>query len=170
MASDKLQRIFEYRVLLARKEDLSITLDPEEREHLTRLREQLRTGVPQLDARDVYTLVTDTWPVQMALAGRFVTGTVRNASGGGFAIETADPPALGDTVVLQIASEQQGMEYTFPGTVIWRVVRGTPSVGVAFAGIATKAPIGRFSGVYAKDETPVELQDAAAAAAKRNAG
>lgn len=166
MAADKLQRIFEYRVLLARREDLRITLDSEEQEHLTRLHEQLRTSVPQLDARDVYTLVTEPWPVQMALAGRFVTGTVRNASGGGFAIETADPPALGETVVLQVTSAQHGAEYTFPATAIWRVVRGTPSVGVAFAGTPTKAPIGRFSGVYAKDEVPA----AAVEAAKRHAG
>lgn len=167
MAADKLQRIFEYRVLLARREDLSITLNSEEQDLLKRLQEQLRTGVPQLDARDVYTLVTDSWPVQMALAGRFVHGTVRNASGGGFAIETPEPPSLGDTVVLQIASETQGVEYTFPGTVIWRVVRGTPSVGIAFAAIPTKAPSGRFSGVYAKEEVPVAVQDAADAASRR---
>jgi hypothetical protein len=166
MASDKLQRIFEYRVLSARREDLRITLDDEEAQQLTRLREQLRQGVPQLDARDVYTLVPVPWPVQLALAGRFVTGVVRNASGGGVAVETADPPALGETVVLQVANETQGIEYTFPATVIWRVVRGTPSVGLQFTGTPTKTAVGRFSGVYAKDEGPAETQEAA----ERHAG
>ena len=166
VAADKLQRIFEYRALLARRTDLRITLNEEEQHELARLQEQLRGGVPRIDARDVYTLVIDPWPAQLALAGRFVTGVVRNASGAGLAIETASPPALGEKVVLQVANGQQNAEYTFPATVLWRVVSGTPSVGLAFHGVPTKAPIGRFSGVYAKDEVPAEV----AAAAKRNAG
>ena len=77
MAADKLPRIFEYRVLLARREDLRITLDPDEQEQLTRLREQLRGGVPQIDGRDVYTLVADPWPVQLALAGQIGRASCR---------------------------------------------------------------------------------------------
>lgn len=153
----KLERIFEYRVLLAKQGDLQNPLTATEQARLERLAGQLPGGVPSADDRNPYTLLSTPLPVQYIVGGRFGNGTARNATGDGMAIVAQNLPELGQRLILHVKQPQLGTEYTFPGRVISRVVKGVTSMGVAFDGLPTQHQArGRASGVFRTDQTPSE--------------
>jgi hypothetical protein len=148
--AEKLKRIFEYRVLLSKTQKRQPDLDPDERLRLDRLGQQLPLTAPALDDRDPYTMLGEPLPVEFALEGRFATGSLRNASGGGLAIATAQPPALGQPLVIHVQDRKRAVVYSFPGRVVSRVLSGTPGMSVAFDGVPnqTKIAASMSSGVW----------------------
>jgi hypothetical protein len=154
--SKKLERIFEYRVLLAKARELAIPLTPDEEARLDRLGQQLPTAVPPLDDRDPYTLVSEPLPAEFVQSGRFQPCTIRNASGGGLALATVDPPVLDQRLLVHARDPRRPVEYTFPARVVSRVVRGVCGMSVAFEGLPTMRTFGgRASGVWStEDATP----------------
>jgi hypothetical protein len=154
---EKLARIFEYRVLNAKHRELQIPLSASEQARLSRLRQQLPDRVPGLDERDVATLLPEPLPAHFVAAGHFGSGTVRNASGVGLAIATfAEPPVLGQRLILHVQDPSQAIEYTFPCRVVVRVVKGTASMGVAFEGVPSQTHAGQNSGVWRSDAVTPE--------------
>lgn len=167
--AEKLERIFEFRVLLSKAHELQIPLTAQELARLERLKHQLPTGVPSCDERDPYTLLATPLPAQYVCGGRFGAGTVRNASGGGLAIATAQPPELGQRLIVHVREANHDIEYTFPGRVVVRVIKGITSVGVAFEGVPSQNRVaGRGSGVWRADETPTGNPNAPRDPGERN--
>lgn len=156
----KLERIFEFRVLHAKERDLQIPLTAQEEARLTRLQEQLPSRVPSVDDRDPFTLLTTPLPVNFTQAGKFGSGTLRNASAGGLAVATVElPPELGQRVIVHVQETLHGLEYSFPCRVISRVVKGVMAMGLVFEGVPSQARIdGKRSGVWRADQdlTPVD--------------
>lgn len=151
--AEKLERIFEYRVLLSKAHELQIPLSPHEKARLARLQQQLPSEVPALDDRDAYTLLATPLPAQYVCGGRFGAGSVRNVSGGGLAIITSDPPELGQRLIVHVREVQHGIEYTFPCRIIARVLKGVPAIGVAFEGVPNLTRLGgHSSGVWRTEE------------------
>lgn len=159
MVADKIERIYQYRVLMATRDQHQIPLDESSRQRLERLSGQLARGVPQLDDRDPYTLLTVPLPVQFIVGGSFGAGVVHNASADGLAIATEEAPPLGVRVLVHVKEPTHGVEYTFPCRVVARVVKGRRSMGVAFEGMPTQSRVGgRRSGVWRSDATPTEAR------------
>jgi hypothetical protein len=154
--SKKLERIFEYRVLLSKARELGIPLTPDEEARLDRLGQQLPTAVPPLDERDPYTLLSEPLPAEFVQSGRFQACTVHNASGAGLALVAIEPPVLGQRLLVHVRDPRRPVEYTFPARVISRVVRGVSGMSVAFEGLPTQRTFaGRTSGVWpAEEATP----------------
>ncbi len=151
--AEKLERIFEYRVLLSTARELGIPLSDEESARLDRLGQQLAPGVPPLDDRDPYTLLPEPMPAEYVHAGRFQPCTVHNAAAGGLALVATEPPVLGQRLLLHVRDARRPLEYTFPARVVSRVVRGLSGMSVAFEGLPTQRPlVGRSSGVWPTDE------------------
>jgi hypothetical protein len=68
------------------------------------------------------------------------------------AVITAEPPVLGQRLVVRIEDPMHGIEYVFPARVISRVVKGLPAMGVAFEGVPSQVRLGnRNSGVWRND-------------------
>lgn len=151
---EQLDGIYEIRMLLAREGELQIPLNDVEAARLARLERAFGRRVPSLDERDAATWLSTPIPVQFTAQGTYGSGMVRNLSGGGMAIVTAEPSALGSRLVLRIADQSHGVEYVFPGRVISRVVKGLTAMGVAFEGVPSQARLGsRTSGVW-RPEAP----------------
>ncbi|HEX2676466.1 MAG TPA: PilZ domain-containing protein [Polyangiales bacterium] len=154
---DKLERIFEYRVLYAKERELQIPLSTQEASRLERLRHQLPSRVPSVDDRDPFTLLTTPLPVQFVAAGRFGAGVLRNASAVGLAVATGEPPELGQRLIVHVQEPLHGLEYTFPCRVVSRVVKGITSMGLVFEGVPSQTRIGgRSSGVWRQDTSPMD--------------
>jgi hypothetical protein len=151
--TDKLRPIFEYRVLLSRSRELGIPLTDAEATRLRRLTEQLPAGVPTLDAHDAHAPPPEALAAECLQGGRFLPCTLRNAGADGMALAVADPPALGQRLLVQLCDADGLVEYAFPGRVVSRVERGLAGIGVAFEGMPTRRALaGRPSGVYGFDE------------------
>jgi hypothetical protein len=157
----RLEKIFEYRVLLSKARELGIPLSAEEEARLDRLGQQLPQSVPALDDRDTQTRLSEALPAEFVQAGRFQACTLRNASGAGFAMAAVEPPALGQRLLVHVRSPFGPIEYTFPARVVSRVVRGVAGMGVAFEGLPTQRALGgRASGVFTtEDATPTSRVD-----------
>jgi len=154
---DKLDRIFEYRVLLTKRDELNIPLSASECARLERLKGQLATEVATLDDRDPFTMLATPLPAQFVIDGQFKGGVVRNVSAAGLAVVTAEPPELGRALILHVSEPAHGIEYTFPCRVVSRVLSGVTSIGLAFEGVPTQTRVGgRRSGVWRSDPTPTE--------------
>ncbi|HEX7480050.1 MAG TPA: PilZ domain-containing protein [Polyangiales bacterium] len=154
---EKLERVFEYRVLHSKERELQIPLSAQEASRLERLRSQLPERVPCVDDRDAFTRLTTPLPVQYVAAGRFGAGLLRNASAAGLAIATAEPPELGQRLIVHVQEPLHGLEYTFPCRVVSRVVKGTTSMGLVFEGVPSQTrSSGSASGVWRSDLTPIE--------------
>src|SRR5688500_2335942 len=128
-----LDMIYEYQLLRTKEERLQIPLDDEERARVIGL-ERLLVGdpPPRGEARRKTPRLLEPLPVQFTLPGGFGSGEIRNISGGGMAIVTARPPAIGTRTIVRVADATAGVEYVFPGRVVWRAVDGKPTMGVAF--------------------------------------
>lgn len=116
--SQKLEWIFQYRVLLSKTIELHIPLTATEQLCLTRLRAELPAGLPRLDDRDEDTRLAQPLPAEFACSGRFRAARVRNASATGLAIITSEPPPLGEHLLLHVWDPTRSIEYTFPTRVV----------------------------------------------------
>lgn len=146
---EKLDRIYELRMLLARAGELQIPLSEAEAARLARLARGLGEQVPSVDERDSETWMPIPIPIQFTAQGTYGSGLVRNLSGGGMAVVTSVPPALGQRLVIRIEDQAHGVEYVFPARVVSRVVKGVRAMGVAFEGVPSQARLGnRPSGVW----------------------
>jgi hypothetical protein len=158
--ADKLQRIFEYRVLLSKAQKRQPEPGGDDQLRLERLGQQLPLAVPALDDRDPYTMLGEPLPIEFALQGRFVTGTLRNASGGGLGITTEQPPPLGQPLTIHVQDRKRGVVYSFPARVVSRVLSGVPGMSLAFEGVPIQTRIAsKSSGVWSSEhadagETP----------------
>ena len=84
--------------------------------------------------------------VQFTLPGGFGAGQLRNASGGGLAIVTATPGALGQRTIVRVGIVAAGVEYVFPCRVMWVQKGQQPAMGVAFDGVPSRTHIPSFGG------------------------
>jgi hypothetical protein len=152
--AEKLEQVFEYRMLLSKARELLIPLSDEESTRLDRLGQRLPTGVPPLDDRDPLTTLSTPLAAEYVHAGRFQPCSVRNLSGAGLALVTTEPPVLGQRLLVHVRDQHRPIEYTFPARVVARVVRGVSGMSVAFEGLPTqRALAGRSaSGVWATDD------------------
>jgi hypothetical protein len=146
---DKLDRIIEYRTLKAQLERPERTMTGTERARYMRLRDQLSGQVPALDERDSFTLLAEPLPARVVAAGTQLEGSLCNASAVGIALGTdGPPPALGERVTVTARDLHHGTEYSFAGSVISRVVKGTFGMAIALETVGSKTRIGGQSGVY----------------------
>ncbi|HMI89930.1 MAG TPA: hypothetical protein VK509_01140 [Polyangiales bacterium] len=157
--ADKLQRLFEYWVLrsLPPGDDFE-----QVQQRLERLQRQLHPGVPTLDERDPYTLLTEPLPVEFAHAGKFRMGNVVNAAADGLAVATSDPPALGQRISLHVHDRNKGSVYAFVGCVVSRVIAGTQGMSVALEGTPKQTRVAsNSSGVWRAAEEEEQQQGSA---------
>lgn len=146
--ADKLQRIFEYRALLNKAQHRKPGLSADEQQRFERLHQQLPQAAPTLDGRDSYTAITEPVAVEYAHAGgRFVAGVLRNASAGGLAIASPEPPPLGLPLLIHVHDRRNSIAYTFPCRVVSRVLRGVQGFSVEFEGVASQTRLAP-SGVW----------------------
>jgi hypothetical protein len=137
--SHKLHCIFQYRLLLSKTVELRIPLTVAERLRLDRLRGQLPTAVPQLEDDDAATRLHDPLPAEFVCSGRFRAARVRSVSGGGLALVTAEPPRIGQHLLVHVWDPTRSIEYTFPTRVVERVpasMAATARLGTASAGMS----------------------------------
>ncbi|MET0389225.1 MAG: PilZ domain-containing protein [Polyangiales bacterium] len=136
---DKLERIFEFRVLYSKLRDLRVPLTLVEKQRLRRLKQDLADYVPSVNERDALTMLAAPLVAKYVVNGRFGAGTLRNASALGLAVETGDePPELGRRLMLHLHDLGYGTEYTFPCRVVARVVKAPASIGLRFEGMPSK--------------------------------
>lgn len=76
-------------------------------------------------------------PVQFTVPGGFGEGQLHSISSRGVAIASRRAPAQGTRTVLRVADPRRGVEYTFPGRVVWQ--RGKV-LGIAFDGLPSRLP------------------------------
>jgi len=150
---DKLERIFELRVLYARERELSVRLTRAEQTKLLDLKQQLPDRIPAVDDRDTLTVLAEQLPVQYVVSGRLAAGRLRNASAAGLAVGTDDtPPSLGQRVIVYVHDLERSVEYTFPCRVVARVVQLPASMGVRFEGMPSQTRMVRHSGAVPRGE------------------
>jgi len=132
------------------------------KQRLERLQRQLHPGVPTLDERDPYTLLTEPLPVEFAHAGKFRMGNVVNAAADGLAVATSDPPALGQRISLHVHDRNKGSVYAFVGCVVSRVIAGTQGMSVALEGTPKQTRVAsNSSGVWRAAEEEEQQQGSA---------
>jgi len=149
---EKLENIYELRMLVSMKELLSISLSSKEARRLSVLQKQLTMKVPRFDENDSATALDAPLFTQYTTAGGFGSGLIRNISGGGMAILTYDPPPLGQRLIVHVTEQKHGIEYIFPCYVLSRVIKGNTSISVAFEGTPSQLRVGgQGSGVWRKD-------------------
>ena len=132
------EMVYEYRLLLAKEEKLAIPLDDDERTRLFGLERLLSGDTPSRDPRRAMPRVASPLGVQFTLAGGFGAGQVLNASGGGLAIATTSPGALGSRTIVRLDLPPAGIEYVFPCRVIWMHEDAQSGMGVAFDGVPSR--------------------------------
>ncbi len=135
---DFFEMVYAYRLLLAKEEKLAIALDAEERAHLLGLEQLLSGDTPGRDPRRGMPRVPSPVGVQFTLPGGFGAGQVLNASGGGLAIVTASPGAVGDRTIVRVGLVASGVEYVFPCRIAWVQAGQQPAMGVAFDGVPSR--------------------------------
>lgn len=144
---DKLERIFELRVLSAKQRELHVPLTHGEKARLLKLQQDLPDRVPAVDEHDPFTVLPAALHAQYVVSGRFGAGVLRNASAAGLAIATdEEPPPLGQRLILHASDPEHGVEYTFPCRVVARVVKPPAAMGVRFEGMPSQTRMGRQSG------------------------
>jgi hypothetical protein len=132
------EMVYEYRLLLAKEEKLAIPLDDDERTRLFGLERLLSGDAPRRDPRRAMPRVASPLGVQFTLAGGFGAGQVLNASGGGLAIATNAPGAVGARTIVRLDVPGTGLEYVFPCRVIWAHDEPQCGMGVAFDGVPSR--------------------------------
>ena len=155
---DKLERIFEFRVLHAKQRELQIPLTLAERERALQLKQELPERVPNVNEQDPFTVLPTPLAAQYVVGGHFGAGTLRNISAPGLAIATfEEPPPLGQRLIVHVHDTERGIEYTFPCRVVSRVVKAPASMGVRFEGVPSQTRTGHRSGsVWRSDVFPPE--------------
>lgn len=135
------EMIYEYRLLLAKEEKLAIALDEDERVRLLGLEGLLSGDAPSRDSRRGMPRVPSPIGVQFTIAGGFGAGQVLNVSGGGAAIATTAPGALGSRTIVRVSLPATGVEYVFPCRVVWVQVDAQCAMGVAFDGVPSRTAL-----------------------------
>lgn len=149
---EKIENIYELRMLVSMKELLGIALSSKEARRLSALQKQLSMKVPRFDENDSLTVLETPLFTQYTTAGGFGSGLIRNISGGGMAILTYDPPPLGQRLIVHVTEQKHGIEYIFPCCVLSRVIKGNTSISVAFEGTPSQIRVGgQESGVWRTD-------------------
>jgi hypothetical protein len=133
-----LELIYEYQLLRAKRDRLDIPLDDQERARLIGL-SQLLAGEGDRGRRAMPRFPFPT-SVSFTLPGGFETGEVKNLSGEGLAIATAQPPGVGTRILVRVLDPTAACEYFFPCRVVWSRRTAPPGMGVAFDGMPTKNP------------------------------
>lgn len=169
--SEKLDRILEYCDLETRLQH-GTGLNATERARLDRLRDQMSPGVPSLDERDPYTLLSEPLPAQVITGSRVMTGMLRNVSASGVALSVdAQPPSLSERARVVARDAQHGLEYAFVGTVVSRVVKGTFGMALQLESVPSRLRLGGRSGVFPRgglaEPATVRPPDAAGSRAKK---
>lgn len=132
-----LEMIYEYQLLRSKERNLSIELDDGERVRLMGLYRLLQGETIDPTSRRELIRVKIPMPVQFTLPGGFESGEIRDASGGGFCIATAHPPAEGTRIIVRVADAS--CEYVFPCRVVWRALRGPGRMGVELDGVPNRS-------------------------------
>jgi len=135
---DFFEMVYAYRLLLAKEEKLAIPLDADERVELLGLAQLLSGDAPSNDPRRAMPRVPSPLSVQFTLPGGFGAGQLHNASGGGLAIVTATPGALGERTIVRVGLVAAGVEYVFPCRVVWVQKGQQPAMGVVFDGVPSR--------------------------------
>lgn len=149
---EKLESIYEYRMLFAMQEHLGIPLSAREQQRLQILGKQLSNTVPKLDENDNKTVLETPLYAQYTTAGGFGSGLVRNISGGGMAILSVDLPPLNQRLIVHVMEPKHGIEYIFPCKVMSRTMKGLTSISIAFDGTPSQLRMGSAgSGVWCTD-------------------
>lgn len=134
---DVLEMIYEYRLLLSKRERLEIPLDDAETARLVALSGLLRGEVAgPRDARRAMPRLPCPGTVEFTLPGGFGLGEVRNVSGGGIAIATAPLPGGLERTIVRIARPAQNVEYVFPCRILWSASAGGAGIGPTLVGMA----------------------------------
>jgi hypothetical protein len=76
-------------------------------------------------------------PAELTIPGGFGAGEIHSLSGRGVAIVTNQAIPCGTRTILRIADPDLGLEFVFPGTIVWG--RGKV-LGVAFDGEPSRTP------------------------------
>lgn len=152
---DRLEKLFELRVLWARAHGQRESLLPSEAARLHVLLSAFPPGVPNLDPRDTATTLAQPLPAHLSVSGHFRTAMVHNLAADGLALMTETLPALDQWVTLTIGDPETEFEYLFPCRVAARVLTGHTWLGLRFAGTpAQRRARGLSSGVWGRDAPP----------------
>lgn len=148
----EIDRVYEYRALLALQHAGGRAWGPQEAERIDRLERALPLHLPTVDDPDPRAQLPHALPAHFTVMGEGVIGVVRVMTGMGLCLVTAEPPHLGNRIRVHVADPSHGVEYVFPGRVVARIVRGTTSATVSFTGAPSLARSGgRVSGVWRPD-------------------
>ncbi|MDD9971190.1 MAG: PilZ domain-containing protein [Myxococcales bacterium] len=165
---DGLQCIYEYRLLVGKRDALAIPLTESESERLQLLEAALPAGIPTVDERNRATRLSAPLPVRLMFRGQLVVGSLRNASRQGLAMALDEPPGLGEVGVVHVSEPLHGIDYSFPGRVVARVLRGTIAIGWAFVGVPSQVRQGnRSSGVWHSEDKAASLAPTRLAGSRR---
>jgi len=148
--TDLLDMVYEYRLLLAKAEQLQIPLDDGEMARLVGLARLLEGEAPSKEARRRMPRLPFPSAVQFTIPGGFAIGEVRNVSGGGLSVVTRARVDEHARTIVRVTRPSEGVEYVFPCRVAWRATDGRPMVGLAFDGVPSltsyvAAPRGAWS-------------------------
>src|SRR5690606_22716487 len=113
-----LEIVYEYQYLLHRRQSMGLPLDDHERARLVGLDRLLR-GDYMGSGRTEMTRLLHPIPAQFTRPGGFGAGEIRDVNGNGMAIVTSHPSVIGTRTAVRIADPLGGVEYMFPGRVVW---------------------------------------------------
>ncbi len=130
---DLLESVYEYQRLAAKEE----ALDDEERVRLMGLKTLLEGAYVGGESTRDKSRKSTPLPVQFTVPGGFARGQMHSISRRGVAVVGAKGVARGTRTVLRVANPLKGVEYTFPGTVVWNRDR---VLGIAFDGVPSINP------------------------------
>ena len=128
MRSGLLGQLYDYRLLLGRRDIVRMALDDDERDQLANL--ELRFLSISLRRRHLRQPLE--MPAAIKVGPEFKPTTVIDVGGGGMRAEPAPELRVGDVTVVKIADIVVGREYHLPVQVAW--VAGK-RMGLAFFGI-----------------------------------
>jgi len=137
--NDLLDIVYEYRLLLAKAEQLQIPLDDSETSRLVSLAKMLEGEAPSMEARRRMPRLPCPSMLQLTVPGGFATGEIRNISGGGLAILSRAPVVVGARTIVRITQVTAGLEYVFPCRVAWKTTDARPMIGLEFDGVPSVA-------------------------------
>ncbi|MEM9194389.1 MAG: PilZ domain-containing protein [Myxococcota bacterium] len=139
-----LDAIYEYQLLIRKNRDMNIPLTEVEKARLVGLAQLLRGEYAHGSSGTRSVRMGRRVPVHFTVPGGFASGKLRNISPGGVAITTPHAVLKGSRTVLRVAEPRRGMEYTFPGRIVWTGAGKADSadprvVGIAFDGTPTRS-------------------------------
>jgi hypothetical protein len=128
--------VYEFQSLLHKQRSLDLPLDESEKARLVGLDRLLRGDYLGPRSAEMTALLHPI-PAQFTRPGGFGAGEIRSISANGMAIVTSHPGTIGTRTVVRVADPLRGVEYIFPGQVVWN---DGNVMGVGFDGVPTSAP------------------------------